>query len=62
MAKRKNRLKRGIASIQKQIELHEEKRRLAQELGQEELYEYFTKEIESLKERQQNRKEKADKS
>jgi len=49
MAKRKKRLKKGIGSIQEQIDLHEEKKSLAEESGNEELVEYYTKEIEAKK-------------
>ena len=59
--KRKKRLKKGIVSLEKQIILHEEKKKLAEELGQEELVEYYTKEIKALTERKSDREEKADK-
>jgi hypothetical protein len=58
MTKRKKRLKKGIASLEKQLELHEKKKKLAEELGQEELIRYYTKEIEALKNRKKNREEK----
>ena len=58
MAKRKKRLEKAIISIESAIENHERKRKLAEELGQEELFEYFTKEIISLKKRKGNREEK----
>jgi len=50
MVNRKKRLKKGIESIKKQIELHEEKLRNAEEEDNIELAEYYTKEIESMKE------------
>jgi len=49
MVNRKKRLKKGIESIQEQIELHEEKKNLAQTSGNEELVAYYTKEIEAKK-------------
>ena len=61
MAKRKKRLEKGIDSIQKQIELHEEKKKVARELGQEELIGYYTNEILALEKRKINREEKLDK-
>ncbi len=62
MVKRKKRLKKGIISLDKQIELHKNKRDTA--LEEEDLYlmEYYRKEIEAKeadkkkKERQPNRK------
>lgn len=58
MAKRKKRLEKGIGSLGEQIEYHREKKKLAEELGQEELVAYYDKEIESLKDRKRNREEK----
>ncbi len=58
MAKRKKRLEKGIYSLEQQKLFHEEKRKLAQELGQEELVSYYTKEIESLERRKKDREEK----
>lgn len=55
MAKRKKRLQKGIDSIQEEIEIHEEKKQLAQEMGNEELVGYYDKEIKALKERKKNR-------
>jgi hypothetical protein len=49
MVNRKKRLKKGIESIQEQIELHEEKKNLAQTSGNEELVAYYIKEIEAKK-------------
>ena len=56
MVKRKKKLKKGIDSIQEQIDIHEEKKSLAEESGNEELVEYYTKEIEA-KERAKKEKE-----
>lgn len=50
MAKRKKRLKKGIESINKQIELHKKKREKAEQDGKIELVGYYNKEIENLEE------------
>ncbi|HJX50932.1 hypothetical protein A3K73_00045 [Candidatus Pacearchaeota archaeon RBG_13_36_9] len=47
--KRKKRLQKGIESLQKQIELHEEKMKKAGEEGNIELEGYYQKEIEAKK-------------
>jgi hypothetical protein len=60
MAKRKKRLQKGIDSLEKQIEFHEEKKKLARELGQEELFRYYTKEIEALKKVREDKERKRD--
>lgn len=49
MANRKKRLKKGIEAIEKQIELHEEKLRKAEEEDRIELAEYYRKEITAKK-------------
>jgi len=57
MVKRKKRLQKGIESLGKQIELHKEKKRIAEENGNEELADYYNKEIEAKirdKERKQD--------
>ena len=59
--KRKFRLKKGIDSLEEQIELHEIKKEKARELGQEELINYYTQEIEALRKRKKDREEKAEK-
>ena len=56
MTNRKKRLKKGIASIEEQIILHEEKKRIAQEEGKIERVKYYEKEISSLEE-ERDRKE-----
>ena len=48
MTNRKKRLKKGLASIGKQIELHEEKKESAHEKGSLELEGYYGKEIQRL--------------
>ena len=58
MAKRKKRLEKAIFSVEEQKILHGEKRKIAMELGQEELVEYYNKEIESLEKRKRDRGEK----
>ncbi len=49
MTNRKKRLKKGIESLKKQLEIHENKKKKAEELGLEDLMGYYTKEIESKK-------------
>ena len=49
MVNRKKRLQKGIESIQKQIELHEEKLKKAEEEDNMELASYYKKEIEAKK-------------
>ncbi len=60
MAKRKKRLEKGIDSLQKEIEIHEKKKQLAQELGKEELIDYYEKELKALEKRKNNRELKRD--
>lgn len=57
MASRKKRLKKGIESLKKQIELHEEKKKKAEVEGNIELVDYYEKEIES-KRRDKEEKER----
>ncbi len=45
---RKKRLKKGIESIEKQIELHKDKLKNAVDEGNEELARYYEKDIERL--------------
>jgi len=49
MANRKKRLHKGIESIEKQIKIHEEKLRKAEEEDNIELAEYYQKEIAAKK-------------
>ena len=49
MANRKKRLQKGIESLEKQIELHEEKLIKAEEDDNIELAHYYKKEIEAKK-------------
>lgn len=60
MAKREKRLRKGIESLEKQKEIHEEKMRIARELGDEDLVRYYDKEIESFEKRKKDRGEKLD--
>ena len=48
MTSRKKRLEKGIASIEEQIRIYEEKRGKAQEEGEIELDDYYQKEIKKL--------------
>ncbi len=54
--KRRKRLQKGIESLQKQIEIHEEKMKRAGQEGNSELEGYYQKEIESKK-KDKDRKE-----
>ncbi len=56
--RRKKRLEKGIVSLDEQINLHHEKKRQAEKLGQEDLVAYYGKEIESLKNRKKDREGK----
>ena len=58
MVKREKRLRKAIKSLEKQKEIHLEKKKLAEELGQEELVGYYETEIKSIEKRRDNRKEK----
>lgn len=46
--------------MDEQIKRHEEKMKLAEELGSKELVGYYQKEIEALEERRKNRQEALD--
>lgn len=58
MERRERRLEKGILSLERQIKLHEIKRKKAVEIGQEELVGYYTREIKSLIKRMKDRKMK----
>lgn len=58
MTKRERRLQKGIDSLQKQVKIHEEKLAEAMEIGDEYLSDYYTKEVDELKKRTENRKSK----
>jgi len=55
MAKRKKRLEKGIASLERQIILHKDKQQSAFEEGSLELADYYAREI-AAKERDRQRK------
>ena len=57
MPNRKKRLKKGIESLEKQISLHEEKLRRAENEGKLELAGYYEKEIKAKK-KDKEKKEK----
>ena len=56
MVKRKKRLKKGVESLEKQIEIHKEKMESAKEEGNFGLEDYYKREIEA-KEKDKERKE-----
>ncbi len=49
MTNRKKRLSKGVASLQEQIRLHEEKLKQAEKAGRLELVGYYIKELEAKK-------------
>lgn len=49
MVNRKKRLRKGVKSLEKQIRLHENKRKGAQEEGDFDSERYYKKELSSLK-------------
>ena len=55
MTNLKKRVKKGIDSLEEQINLHEEKLKQAEESNMEELAKYYQNEIASLKKRKANR-------
>ncbi|HIH91908.1 TPA: hypothetical protein HA281_03830 [Candidatus Woesearchaeota archaeon] len=61
MANRKKRLQKGIESIEKQIRLHEEKLKKAEEEGNLELEEYYAKEIAAKRKDQEEKQRILDK-
>jgi hypothetical protein len=56
MVKRKKRLEKGIESLEKQIEIHKEKKRVAEENRNNELMSYYDKEIKSLEQTKEDKK------
>jgi len=54
----KKRIKKGIDSLEKQIKIHEEKRKIAKEEGEIELEDYYNREIKSLKKAKEKREKK----
>ncbi len=61
MANRKKRLERGIASLDKQIKLHEEKLRKSEKDDNIELAGYYKKEIEAKKKDKEEKQRMLDK-
>lgn len=57
MVNRKKRLKNGIESIEKQIGLHKEKKKRAEEEGKIELVNYYEREILRQKEYKKKKEE-----
>ena len=55
---RKKRLEKGIESIEEQIKLHESKLKEAEEAGEEELVEYYRKDISRLEKQRKQKEEK----
>jgi hypothetical protein len=60
MAKREKRLEKGIESLEEQKKIHQEKREIAEELGEEELVRYYDKEIKKFEKEKIKKKEKLD--
>jgi hypothetical protein len=58
MVKREKRLEKGIESLDIQRNVHLEKRKEAEELGEEELVGYYDKEILKFEREKQKKKEK----
>jgi len=61
MTNRKNRLKKGISSIQKEIEKHEIKKQKAEEEGNLELASYYIAELAGLKKQKEQKENILDK-
>lgn len=59
--KRKKRLVKGIESLQKQIEIHEGKMRIAEEDDNLDLMDYYDKEIKAIKNEKQMKQDILDK-
>jgi len=58
---RKKRLEKGIESIEEQITLHEAKLKEAEEAGNEDLADYYGKDIARLKKQKEQKEEKFEK-
>ena len=56
--KREKRIKKSIDSLEEQKKIHLKKKKLAEEIGNENLVRYYEKEIESLQKRKNNREDK----
>lgn len=55
--KREKRLKKGIESLQEQIQIHKDKLRKAMKEGNEELVEYYEKDLTRLENEEKKKKE-----
>lgn len=60
--KRKRRLKRGIESLQEQVEIHREKLKEAVNEGNEDLARYYEKDLARLENEEKKKKEQFEKS
>ncbi|MEK6850487.1 MAG: hypothetical protein AABX85_02850 [Nanoarchaeota archaeon] len=60
MVKREKRLEKGIESLEKQKEIHQQKRKNAEEAGEEELVRYYDKEIDKFEKEKAKKKDKLD--
>ena len=61
MVNRKKRLRKGIESITREIEIHKKKRKLALDEGKLELASYYDSEIKGLEKTKENKEDKLDK-
>ncbi|MFA6022898.1 MAG: hypothetical protein WC781_02300 [Candidatus Pacearchaeota archaeon] len=61
MVNREKRLEKGIKSLEEQKRIHEEKRKHAEELGDDELVRYYDKEIEKFEKEKIKKEEKLEK-
>ena len=59
--KRQKRLEKGIESLQKQIEIHKEKLKIAMEKGNQDLIKYYEKDLTNLENEEKKKREKVDK-
>lgn len=58
--KREKRIQKGIISLEEQKDIHEQKKEQAAAGGKKELETYYTKEIDRIEKRIQDRKSKLD--
>ena len=61
MTNRKKRLKKGIESLQEQVEIHKEKKKHAEDEGDEYLTRYYIKEIEAKEKAKEEKQAMLDK-
>ena len=61
MTNRKKRLEKGIDSLDEQIELHKEKKKIAEEKGNLDLVSYYDKEINAKEETKKRKQDILDK-